>query len=178
MKKLQGGDRRSIGNVDEVVENICRDPNLFEVLVDGLFTPDPLIRMRAADAMEKITISHPEYLQPFKARLLELAGSTSQQEVKWHLAQILPRLNLEPDEKKEIEKTLFLYLDDNSKIVVTFALQALTDLALVDDKLRPRMIRVLREFMLSGSPAIKSRGRKLLKLLEEYDFEDNDNLRP
>jgi hypothetical protein len=61
--------------------------------------------------------------------------------------------------------------------VVTFALQALTDLALVDDKLRPRMIRILREFVLSGSPAIKSRGRKLLKLLEEYDFEDNDNLR-
>jgi hypothetical protein len=61
---------------------------------------------------------------------------------------------------------LFLYIDDKSKIVVTFALQALTDFALEDIKLQPRMIRVLQEFIRSGSPAIKSRSRKLLKHLK------------
>ena len=75
-----------------------------------MFTDDPLIRMRAADALEKITADFPEYLQPFKSRLIRLTGETTQQEVKWHLAQILPRLELESDEKKEIVKKLFLYL--------------------------------------------------------------------
>ena len=93
-------------------------------------------------------------------------GKVQEQEVKWHLAQILPRLKLGPDEKKEIVKKLFLYLNDKSKIVVTFALQALADLAVEDKNLQPRIIRVLEEFTQTGSPAIKSRGRKLLKHLK------------
>ncbi len=166
LKKLQGGDRRSIGRVVEVVAAVRKDPALFTVLVDGLFEEDPLIRMRAADAVEKLTTDYPEYLQPFKPRLIRLTGETTQQEVKWHLAQILPRLELESDEKKEIVKKLFLYLNDKSKIVVTFALQALADLAVEDKNLQPRIIRVLEEFTQTGSPAIKSRGRKLLKHLK------------
>jgi len=165
LKKFQGGDRRSIGKVDEVVDEIRRDPSLFAILVDGLFENDPLIRMRAADAMEKITIDFPDYLQPAKQRLIDLAGRTRQQEVRWHLAQILPRLKLQPDERKQIIDALFLYLNDNSKIVVTFALQALTDLSADDKQLQPRLIRVLKEFVQAGSPAIKSRSRKLLEVL-------------
>jgi len=166
LQKLQGGDRRSIGKVQEVVADVRNDFSLFEVLVDGLFAEDPLIRMRAADALEKITADFPEYLHPFKPRLIRLTGETTQQEVKWHLAQILPRLELESDEKKEIVNKLFLYLNDKSKIVVTFALQALADLAVEDKNLQPRIIRVLEEFTQTGSPAIKSRGRKLLKHLK------------
>jgi len=70
-------------------------------------------------------------------------------------------------EKKEIEKYLFLYLYDRSKIVVTFALQALTDFAVDDKKMQPRIVRVLKEFLQTGSPAIKSRSQKLLKVLQE-----------
>ena len=166
LRKLQGGDRRSIGKADEAVADVRNDPSLVAVLVDGLFEEDPLVRMRAADAVEKITAQFPEYLQAHKSRLIGLAGEATQQEVRWHLAQILPRLNLEPLEKKEIEKYLFLYIDDRSKIVVTFAIQALTDLAVEDKKMQPRIIRVLKQFVQTGSPAVKSRSRKLLEVLE------------
>jgi hypothetical protein len=165
LKKLEGGDRRSIGSAGEVVEDVLKDSSLFEILIDGLFVDDPLIRMRASDAAEKITADFPEYLQPFKQRLIRLAGQTAQQEVKWHLAQILPRLDLEPKDKKIIIKNLFSYLNDKSKIVVTFALQALADLAVEDKKLRSRVIGVLKELTETGSPAVKSRGRKLLEKL-------------
>jgi len=166
LRKLQGGDRRSIGKADEAVADVRNDPSLVAVLVDGLFEEDPLVRMRAADAVEKITAEFPEHLQPYKSRLIGLAGETTQQEVRWHLAQILPRLGLDPLEKKEIVKYLFLYLDDRSKIVVTFAIQALTDLAVEDKKMQPRIIRVLKQFVQTGSPAVKSRSRKLLEVLE------------
>lgn len=102
LKQLEGGDRRSIGNVSDVVEEVRNDPSLFEILIDGLFADSPIVRMRAADATEKITADHREYLQPFKQRLIFLSGRTTQQEVKWHLAQILPRLKLQPNEKKTI----------------------------------------------------------------------------
>ncbi len=68
-------------------------------------------------------------------------------------------------EKKEIEKYLFLYIDDRSKIVVTFALEALTDFAVEDKKMQPRIVQVLKEFLQTGSPAIKSRCKKLLQVL-------------
>jgi hypothetical protein len=169
LKQLEGGDRRSLGNVDQVVQDVRNDPSLFAILIDGLFVDSPLIRMRAADAIEKITRDHREYLHPFKQRLILLTDLTTQQEVKWHLAQILPRLQLKSNEKKTVVKNLFDFLNDRSKIVVTFALQALADFAAEDGILRPRVIRVVEELIETGSPAIKSRSRKLLEQLNKSE---------
>ncbi len=166
LKKLQGGDRRSIGRVEAVVDNVLATPSLFAELINGLFVVDPVVRMRTADAVEKITVDQPERLQLYKRKLIRLAGQTDQQEIRWHMAQILPRLTLKPDERKTIVDILYTYLNDKSKIVVTFALQALADLAVADKKLRPRVIRVLEELTETGSPAIKNRGRKLLEKLK------------
>jgi len=62
--KLQGGDRRSIGQVDQVVDNVLGSPSLFGELIGGLFVEDPVIRMRSADAVEKITLVKPDLLKP------------------------------------------------------------------------------------------------------------------
>jgi len=166
LKILQGGDRRSIGRVDEVVDRVLGSSSLFEELITGLFSADPVVRMRTADAVEKITLVRPEWLTPHKKVLIRLAGDTDQQEVRWHMAQILPRLTLKPDDRKNIADILFSYLNDQSKIAVTFALQALADLAAEENALKPRVIRVLEEFTETGSPAIKSRSRKLLAMLK------------
>jgi hypothetical protein len=166
LKKLQGGDRRSIGKVDEVVDIVLGSLCLFENLIKGLFVDDPIVRMRTADAVEKITVDQPDLIKPYKKILIRLAGDTDQQEVRWHMAQILPRLTLKPRDRKTIVEIFFAYLNDESKIVVTFALQALADFAVEDKKLRPRVIRVLEELTETGSPAIKNRGRKLLLKLK------------
>lgn len=62
-KKLAGGDFRSIGKSNEVVTEVLTDPKLFNDLFSGLFDTDPLVRMRTADAVEKITAEKPELLQ-------------------------------------------------------------------------------------------------------------------
>ena len=132
LKKLQRGDRRSIGRVEEVVDNVLGTPSLFAELINGLFVADPVVRMRTADAVEKITVDQPELLQPYKRKLIRLAGQTDQQEIRWHMAQILPRLALKPGDRKTIVEIMFTYLNDKSNIVVTFALQALADFAAED----------------------------------------------
>ena len=165
--KLQGGDRRSIGKVAEVVDQVLGSAALFEELVNGLLVNDPVIRMRAADAVEKVTRVKPELLTAHKKILIRLAGDTDQQEVRWHMAQILPRLTLKPADRKIIVDVLYAYLNDKSKIVVTFALQALADFAAEDNDLKSRVIRILEEFNETGSPAIKSRSRKLLTMLKK-----------
>lgn len=73
LSKLRGGDRRSIGNVDEVVSALRKKPGLFKHLVNALFEEDPVVRIRAADAVEKISRDNRELLQPFKPKLIKLA---------------------------------------------------------------------------------------------------------
>jgi len=165
LSRLTGGDRRSIGCTGEVVAAVLGEPSLFGVLFSGLWSSDPLVRMRAADALEKITRKHPEWLQPYKEQLIWRVAQSPEQEVRWHVAQMFSRLQTSRDEQAAMVAILLDYLGDGSKIVKTFAMQALADLAEQDVGLRPEVIRVLEVQTRTGSPAMQSRGRKLLRCL-------------
>lgn len=60
---------------------------------------------------------------------------------------------------------LFGYLDDASRIVKTESMQALASLAEHDAARRARVIPLLETLTQTGSPAMQSRGRKLLRRL-------------
>ena len=150
-----------------MVAAVRKKPDLFKDLVNGLFDENPVVRMRAADAMEKISLDNPQSLQPFKTELIRLAQQTQQQELRWHTAQMIPRLKLTPKEAATVTDILFDYLNDKSKIVVTFAIQALSDLALTKGDASARVIRAIEKLTRTGSPAIQSRGKKLLPKLKK-----------
>jgi hypothetical protein len=166
LEKLTGGDRRSIGRSGEVAAEVLRDPGLFPVLVDGMLSDDPLIRMRAADAAEKVTRERPDLLVSQKGRLLRDVASIPQQEVRWHAAPMFSRLRLTPRERRLVFSILRGYLEDKSRIVKTASMEALAGLAEQDRELRPRILEILEELTERGSPAMKSRGRKLLARLK------------
>jgi hypothetical protein len=172
LERLTGGDRRSIGRSNEVVTAVLRDPSLFGVLFGGLSSSDPLIRMRAADALEKITVRHPEWLHPYKEQLIRQVAQSQEQEVRWHVAQMFPRLQTSQDERAAMVAILLGYLGDRSRIVKTFAMQALADLAEQDAGLRPQVIHVLEVQSRTGSPAMQSRGSKLLHRLRAASIQE------
>jgi hypothetical protein len=58
--------RRSIGRIDEVVAQVLDNPSLFAVVFDGTLCNDPHARICCVDAVERISTTHPQYLQPFK----------------------------------------------------------------------------------------------------------------
>ncbi len=163
---LQGGDRRTIGRADQVAANVSKDPRLFPKLIAGLWSADPLVRMRAADAAEKVTRKNPGLLTPYKKELLGLMAEATEQELRWHLAVMVPRLTLNPEERRLAISSLNGYLEDRSSIVKTFALQGLADLAQNDSSIQPRVVEILREAARIGTPAMKARSRKLLLRLE------------
>ena len=166
LQKLSGADRRSIGRADEVVPQVLGDPHLMDDIVSGLTVEDPVIRMRAADVMEKVSGVDGGLIQPYKSKLLKIAAQATQQEVCWHMAQVLPRLRLTASERKAVFDLLLGYLDHRSKIVKTFTMQALADLALTDPSLRQAVTGIIKACIRNGSPAMQSRGRKLLKGLQ------------
>jgi hypothetical protein len=165
LQKLSGTDRRSIGKVNEIVTAVLAAPRLFGILFDGMLDTDSVLRMRCADAVEKIAATHPEYLRPYKRKLIQHVAKIEQQEVRWHVAQLFSRLALTPKERRHVVDILASYLRDESKIVKTFSMQALADIAEQDTALRAPIIKQLEELTRNGSPAMKARGKKLLAKL-------------
>ncbi|MFI5104730.1 MAG: hypothetical protein ACHP79_07390 [Terriglobales bacterium] len=166
LQLLQGGDRRTIGRAGQAAAMVLQDARLFPELIAGLWSDDPLVRMRAADAAEKVTRNRRELLGPDKKELLGLMTEARQQELRWHLAAMVPRLPLNARERLLVASLLNNYLDDRSSIVKTFALQGLADLAQDDPGLRPRVLEILREATRTGTAAMKARSRRLLSRLE------------
>lgn len=160
---LKGGDRRSIGRSNQVVTLVLRAHRRFAELVECLWSDDPIVRMRAADAVEKASSVQPELLKPHKAELLGLLTEAEQIELRWHLAQMIPRLPLTKTERLRAAQTLQHYLEDRSSIVRTFALQALADLSRSDAMLRPLVKEILEQSIVRGTAAMRARARRLLK---------------
>jgi HEAT repeat protein len=149
---LEGTDRRSIGRANDVVALVLREPQRFPELIGYLWSDDPVLRMRAADAAEKISAQEPSLLQPFKRELLGLLHEAEQKELRWHLAQMIPRLQLTRSERHRAAEALRRYLDDASSIVKTFALQGLAELAKVDPSLASEPRKSLRRLCARGHP--------------------------
>src|SRR5277367_654240 len=139
LDKLRGGDRRSIGQSNEVAALVLGRPTLFPQLMQELWNPDPLICMRAADSAEKVSLRRPDLLMPFKSKLLQLLDAATQQELRWHLDQMVPRLRLSKKDRARAVSVFRRHLEDPSSIVKTNAMQALADLARGDDLLMPEI---------------------------------------
>jgi hypothetical protein len=163
--KLKGGDLRSIGRADEVVTDVQKNHSLFSEVFTGLYHDDPIVRMRSADVVEKVTRTNPELLSGVEKEVIEELSQIEQQEVCWHLALLLPRLSYTQKQEKEIFDILLRYLSHKSKIVNVNAMEALAMLANNNRALSWKVENIIKSKIASGSPAIQARGRKLLKRL-------------
>jgi len=162
LQLLSNGDRRSIGESNRVVAMVQEQPELMKILIRGLQSTDPVLRMRCADVMEKATVDCPELLIPYKRTLLCKLSKIEQHEVRWHVAPMLARLPLSKAEESFAVNTLLGYTCDSSSIVKTMAMQALVDLAFHNSALLPEIELHIKELIIIGTPAMKARGKKLL----------------
>src|SRR3954451_21421687 len=83
-----GGKANSLGRVDEVIGLVLSDQSRLDELYRCLFDPDAWVRMRAADALEKICRDRPDWLLPYVDRFPGELAVSSQPSIQWHLAQI------------------------------------------------------------------------------------------
>lgn len=166
LKRLAGKDLRSVGDADRVAKVACGDAAAIAELVRGLTVDDPVVRMRAADALEKATREVSGPLAPHKAVILEVLESSDQAEVRWQLVQCLPRL---PFTHKELSETLRglqrCFEHEGSRILRVNCLQALFDLAPRSPEGMDTARSVITEGLEDQAPSVRARARKLEKLL-------------
>ena len=166
-KALALGDRRTIGDAPTVAEAVAADPARLPELVGCLFDEDAGVRMRAADALERVSRGDARPLDAFAEHLLTDAAAIEQAEVRWHLAQILPRLTLTEEQRGRAAALMVAWFEGSaSRIVQTSALQGMVDLAAQDPELRPTAADMLGRAMRSGVPSLAARARRILKPFE------------
>ncbi|HEY1208174.1 MAG TPA: hypothetical protein VGE85_02285 [Terracidiphilus sp.] len=173
-----GRHRISSGRTAEVVSLVRAHPKKLTQLIECLWDDEPCVAMRAADALEKLTRSRAPVADEmqksvlktlqgsWKAPLIGLLAEATENKLRWCLAQVVTRLTLTVPECRRVAETLLSYLEDRSSIVKTCALQGLADLTRQDASLLPEAIDLLRIHSRSGTPAMRARGRMLLKQME------------
>ncbi|MGA2833074.1 MAG: hypothetical protein ABSE55_08385 [Terracidiphilus sp.] len=159
----------SVGRAREVAALILAHPKKMSKLVEYLWDEDPGVANRAADALERASCRQPSLAAPWKDSLLGLLAETEQNKLRWNLALIVPRLTLTASECRRAASILRTYLEDKSSIVKTCAMQGLAELTCQDSSLLPEVLDLLRILTRSGTPAMRARGRVLLRKLEAPD---------
>ena len=87
--QLRGGHHNSLGNTEQVVGEVLADPNRLTELFATIAEPDPLVRMRVGDALEKVCREQPGWFVPYVDEILDELGAVDQPSVQWHVAQLL-----------------------------------------------------------------------------------------
>ncbi len=122
-----GGHANSLGRSGEVVAVVLADRSQLDELYACLFDDDAWVRMRAADALEKVCREHPRWFRPYLPRLLEEMARIEQPTVQWHLAQMLGEIELTDAETRRAIEILtgFLERSDVDWIVAANAMRTL-----------------------------------------------------
>jgi HEAT repeat protein len=162
---LTGGDPRTLRHVDDVVSGVLADPSLVAELVACLTSADEIVRMRAADALEKVCRRAPAQVCPYVDRLLAELAASEQPSVRWHLAQIVGEVDLTAPQRAAAVAMLEDNLEHGTDwIVLTASMVTFTALARQDDSLRPYLVDRLRSLR---EHRLRSVARRATKLLDE-----------
>lgn len=161
---LSGGDPRSLGRTEELVELVLSDRRRLPEFFELLFSNDEIVRMRAADGLEKVCRRQPGWFTPHTERLLAEVSRINQHSVQWHLAQMLGEIPLNPAQQKRAVR-LLKKLAQHSKdwIVINLSLESLSALAENDARLRREVTAICNGYLNSPYKSIVTRCRRILR---------------
>jgi hypothetical protein len=156
----------AVGRAREVAALLVKDRRKVERVVECLWDEDPGVANRAADSLERATYTRPDLIGPWKESLLGCMADASQNKVRWNLALMISRVPLTIGETERAAAILRGWLDDKSSIVKTSAMHGLAGLTRWNPAILPEVLDMLRVLSRSGTPAMRARGRILLRRLE------------
>lgn len=163
---LSGGTLQSDGGANQVADLVVAQPELFDLLLEGLSQSDDLIRGRAAHAVERVARSRPDLVHPHLAQMMHLARRDPLPMVRWHMAMIPPHLPLEEAQAGGVADALLEMLDDSSAFAASWAIVSLVLLGRRYPAERGRIAERMRPLLKSHSAAISRKALKAVWLLE------------
>jgi hypothetical protein len=123
--------------------------------------------MRASYVAMRVAEKNPESVLPFSKDLLKNLEAYKQQEVRWHIPQLLVHLELTKAQRRRAYEVVMNWAEtDSSKIVGYYGFQAAADFAEMDEALLQDFIPRIRKANRTGSKSIQNRCKKIAKQLD------------
>jgi hypothetical protein len=163
---LVPGKRLDCGHACEVAALLLRNPRKTGQVVECLWDEEAGVSNRAADALERASCRRPQILARWKDALLDRMLDAEENKLRWNLALMIFRTPLSEAETARAAAVLRTWLHDKSSIVKTSAMHGLAGLTCWDPSMLPEVLDMLRVLSRSGTPAMRARGRILLKRME------------
>ena len=166
-KLLTGGTRTSVGEADQVIQKLLKAPSGLSEIYNLFLDEDPVVAMRASYVAMRVAEQKPESVEPFAKELLKNLELYTQQEVRWHIPQLLVHLNLTKTQKRRAYEVVMNWAEtDKSKIVGYYGFQAAADFAETDEDLLEDFIPRIRRANKTGAKSIQNRCKKIAKQLD------------
>jgi hypothetical protein len=164
---LSGGTRTSIGDSDQVIKKLLTATSGLAEVYELFLDEDPVVAMRASYVAMRVAEQKPESVKPFAKDLLKNLELYTQQEVRWHIPQLLVHLDLTKAQKKRAYEVVMEWAEtDKSKIVGYYGFQAAADFAETDQALLEDFIPRIRKANKTGAKSIQNRCKKIAKQLD------------
>ncbi len=164
---LSGGTRTSVGDADRIIQELVESPANLDEIYQLFLDEDAVVAMRASYVAMRVAEHKPQTVAPFAELLFANLEKYTQQEVRWHVPQLLVHLDLEPVERKRAYDVIMLWAEtDKSKIVGYYGFQAAAEFAKQDSALLEDFIPRIRQANKTGAKSIQNRCKKIAKQLK------------
>ena len=166
-EQLSGGTRTSVGEADDVIQKLLKDPSGLSEIYGLFLDEDPVVAMRASYVAMRVAEQNPGSVKPFANELLKNLERYKQQEVRWHVPQLLVHLDLTKAQRKRAYEVVMEWAEtDKSKIVGYYGFQAAADFAELDEDLLEDFIPRIKLANKTGAKSIQNRCKKIAKQLD------------
>ncbi len=166
-ESLSGGNRTSVGRAAEIIDQALGSATVLDAVYSLFFDEDPVIVMRSSYVAMRVAEKQPASVEPHLEMLLARLDDFKQQEIRWHIPQLLMHVSLNDTQRRGVYRELMHWAEtDPSKIVPYYSLPTAAKLATEDAQLMSDFLPRLRA--LSGSPAksVANRCKKIAKSLK------------
>lgn len=164
---LSGGTRTSVGDADRIIQELLESPSQLNEIYQLFLDEDAVVAMRASYVAMRVAEQKPETVAPFAKLLFTDLERYTQQEVRWHVPQLLVHLDLTPAERKRAYEVIMHWAEtDKSKIVGYYGYQAAAEFVKQDTDLLEDFIPRIRKANATGAKSIQNRCKKIAKQLK------------
>jgi hypothetical protein len=164
---LSGGTRTSVGEADTVIRQLLKNATKLNEIYGLFLDEDPVVAMRASYVAMKVAEQSPQSVNPFTKDVLKNLDLYVQQEVRWHIPQLLVHMELSKAQRRRAYEVVMSWAEtDKSKIVGYYGFQAAADFAELDEQLLQDFIPRIRKANKSGAKSIRNRCKKIAKQLD------------
>jgi hypothetical protein len=157
---LDGQDSRSLAQSSVARTLIEERPPRIGSLAALAGHANWVVAMRALDLLEKLSRTHPDWVQPHRVAFLK-AATSDQWLIRLQVVRAFPLLRWTLRQRAEVIRALTRGVRDPQTFVRAWSLDGLATFATRDASLMPRVKRALAEFERSGSAALRARARHI-----------------